>query len=130
MKNFIEILEEKFQEEKQWNKCLYTKIEFIGNTIFDFTTYDSEMDEHFALKMIEVIECIINRTTFDYQKDNYINYLTMVNMPFLSDKLEWGGSIRGAWIDNFKEYKIADIEIEKEELEFFLSQLIKWSNEK
>lgn len=129
MKNFIEILEEKFQEEKQWNECLDTKIEFIGNTIFDFTTYDSEMDEYFALKMIEVIECIINRTTFDYQKDNYINYLTMVNMPFLSEKLEWGGSIRGAWIDNFKEYKIAEIEIEKEELELFLSQLIKWSNE-
>ena len=95
--------------------------------------YDGDASERFALKMIEVIESIINRTTFDYQKENYDNYLTMVNMPFLVDKLEWGGSIRGAWLDYSKEYTLSyDIKIEKDEIEPFLTQLIKWyyENEK
>ena len=133
MKNFIEILEKEYQEEKEYNECLGSRLDFIGETIFNFTMYDGVASERFALKMIEVIECIINRTTFEYQKENYDNYLTMVNMPFLVDKLDWGGSIRGAWLDYSKEYTISnDIKIEKEEIELFLTQLLKWyyENEK
>jgi len=133
MKNFIEILEKEYQEEKEYNECLGSRLDFIGETIFNFTMYDGDASERFALKMIEVIECIINRTTFEYQKENYDNYLTMVNMPFLVDKLDWGGSIRGAWLDYSKEYTVSyDIKIEKEEIELFLTQLIKWyyENEK
>ena len=127
MKNFIEILEKEYQEQKEYNECLSSRLDFIGETIFNFTMYDGDASERFALKMIEVIECIINRTTFEYQKENYDNYLTMVNMPFLVDKLDWGGSIRGAWLDYSKEYVISqDIKIEKEEIELFLTQLIKW----
>ena len=133
MKNFIEILEKEYQKEKEYNECLGSRLDFIGETIFNFTMYDGDASERFALKMIEVIECIINRTTFEYQKENYDNYLTMVNMPFLVDKLDWGGSIRGAWLDYSKEYTVSyDIKIEKEEIELFLTQLIKWyyENEK
>ena len=133
MKNFIEILEKEYQEEKEYNECLGSRLDFIGETIFNFTMYDGDASERFALKMIEVIECIINRTTFEYQKENYDNYLTMVNMPFLVDKLDWGGSIRGAWLDYSKEYTISnDIKIEKDEIEPFLTQLLKWyyENEK
>ena len=127
MKNFIEILEKEYQEQKEYNECLSSRLDFIGETIFNFTMYDGDASERFALKMIEVIESIINRTTFEYQKENYDNYLTMVNMPFLVDKLDWGGSIRGAWLDYSKEYVISqDIKIEKEEIELFLTQLIKW----
>ena len=133
MKNFIEILEKEYQEENEYNECLGSRLDFIGETIFNFTMYDGDASERFALKMIEVIECIINRTTFEYQKENYDNYLTMVNMPFLVNKLDWGGSIRGAWLDYSKEYTVSyDIKIEKEEIELFLTQLIKWyyENEK
>lgn len=65
---------------------------------------------------------------FEYikNKEQYLNYLTMVNMPFLTDKLDWGGSIRGAWFDNWKEYEIDGIKINKQELEVFISQLIEW----
>ena len=133
MKNFIEILEKEYQEEKEYNECLGSRLDFIGETIFNFTMYDGVASERFALKMIEVIECIINRTTFEYQKENYDNYLTMVNMPFLVDKLDWGGSIRGAWLDYSKEYTVSyDIKIEKEEIELFFFFFIKWyyENEK
>jgi hypothetical protein len=133
MKNFIEILEKEYQEQKEYNECLGSRLDFIGETIFNFTMYDGDASERFALKMIKVIESLINRTTFEYQKENYDNYLTMVNMPFLVDKLEWGCSIRGAWLDYSKEYIISyDIKIEKDEIEPFLTQLIKWyyENEK
>lgn len=107
-----------------------SKMEFLGATIFDFTTYDGEIDILFAEKMVEVLECILNKTTFEYQsdKDKYINYLTMVNMPFLTDKLKWGGSIRGAWLDDYNQYKIDcdRLIIEKGELTDFIKQLIEW----
>ncbi len=128
MKNFKEILEKEYTEEKEWNECLDTRLQYVGNTIFNFTTYDGDADSRFALKMIEVLESIINRTTFEYQIENYDNYLTMVNMPFLVDKLEWGSSIRGAWLDTAKKYVLSnDIEIEKDEIEQFCTQLIDWA---
>ena len=108
-----------------------SKKEFTGNIIFDFTTYDSDIDVLFCNKMLEVIECILNGETFEYQdksNDNYINYLLMVNMPFLDDKLEYGTSIRGAWFIVPKRYEIdyGRIVIEKGELKIFIKELIEW----
>jgi len=76
-----------------------TRLEYLGDHIFDFTTYDGEMSSQFALKAVEVCAAINDGTTFDYIKDaeNYRWFLLMCNMPFFSDKLEWGMSIRGAW---------------------------------
>lgn len=109
-----------------------SKLEYIGDHIFDFTTYDSAMDEYLAAKMIEVLESIHTRTTFDYHgknEENYINYITMVNMPFLADKLSWGGSIRGAWFEGGNgEYKIGlEMTIPKDDFELFIGELIEWS---
>lgn len=76
-----------------------SKFEYLSNYIFDFTTYDGEIDELFAKKAIEVCSAINTKTNFGYQEspENYIWYLVMCNMPFFADKLDWGTSIRGAW---------------------------------
>ncbi len=76
-----------------------TRMEFLGEHVFNFTTYDGEMSELFAGKAIEVCEAINNGVTFDYIKDpeNYRWFLLMCNMPFFAERLEWGTSIRGAW---------------------------------
>ena len=120
----------------------HNKMAFIGNYIFNFTTYDGAIDELFAKKMIEVIDCIVNDKTFDYHKHgedeaNYINYLTMVNMPFLKNMIEWGTSIRGAWLDEYGHhsdkqpavYEIGcvDLVVPKIEIKYFIRQLIEWS---
>ena len=117
----------------------HNKMAFIGNYIFNFTTYDGAIDELFAKKMLEVIDCILNNKTFDYQNDeaNYINYLTMVNMPFLIDKISWGTSIRGAWFDEcghhsdkqpaVYEIGCVDLVVPKIEIKDFMRQLIEWS---
>ena len=109
MSSFKELLEHSYEVLKGSRECPpENRLSFLGNDVFDFTTYDDEMDALFAKKALEVCEAISNRTTFDYQKDeeNYKWYLLMVNMPFFKDKLEWGTSIRGAWWCDFEKYKI------------------------
>jgi hypothetical protein len=141
MANYKEQLDKLYLEEKD-NECPPgNKFQFLGNSIFNFTTYDGGVDELFAKKMLEVIDCIYNKKTFDYQNDkvNYINYLTMVNMPFMKGKLEWGTSIRGAWFDEYghhseneedKVYSITyDWKIPKKEIMEFMKQLLEWSKE-
>ena len=130
MGKFIEILDRNYKEQAEMGVELESKMEYLGNVVFDFTTYDSGIDVLFAKKMIPVLKCILDRKTFEYQKnkEQYINYLTMVNMPFLVDKLEWGTSIRGAWFDDFREYEVdcGRIKIKKEELTLFIADLIEW----
>lgn len=79
-----------------------TRLDYLGDFIFNFTTYDGELSELFAGKAVEVCEAITNRTTFEYIKDaeNYRWFILMCNMPFFAGRLTWGGSIRGAWWDN------------------------------
>ena len=111
-----------------------SKLEFIGEFVFDFTTYDggegSEL-EALTKDMLEVIRAIYEKRTFEYieNEQNSRKYFTMVNMPFLKDKLEWGTSIRGAWIDNFNKEIELDCErivIKERELEQFIEQMLRW----
>lgn len=79
-----------------------SRLEFLADYIFDFTTYDGSMGELFAGKAVEVCAAISDRKTFEYIKDadNYRWFLLMCNMPFFAGRLEWGTSIRGAWWDH------------------------------
>jgi hypothetical protein len=79
-----------------------SRMEFLADHIFDFTTYDTDMGELFARKAVEVCAAINESKTFDYIKDadNYRWFLLMVNMPFFAGRLEWGTSVRGAWWDH------------------------------
>lgn len=109
-----------------------SKNEFLSNEIFDFITYDGEYDEIFSRQMIDVIEALLNKQTFEFHSKStghYHTYLTMVNMPFLRDKLDWGTSIRGAWFDDYSdgEYEIANFKIPKTELSNFMRDLVEWS---
>lgn len=76
-----------------------SRLEYLSEYIFEFITYDSEMDVLFARKAVEVCDVITNRTAVDYNRaqDDYEWYLLMCNLPFFAKKIEWGTSIRGAW---------------------------------
>lgn len=98
--NYPAQLDGLYEAEKKMDNCPpETRLEFLGGVVFGFTTYDGEVDALFAGKMLEVIEAILEKKTFQYieNRENYLNYLYMVNTPFLSKVLEWGTSIRGAW---------------------------------
>ncbi len=107
-----------------------SKLEFLGNHVFGFTTYSGDIDVILATQMVEVIKAIVEGATFDFIKDDtkHIQYITMCNMPFLKDKLEWGTSIRGAWIE---EYGKGDLEIDfhkipRKDFKLFCQGIIDW----
>ena len=107
---YLKLLEHSFEMEQGLEPEI-GRLEYLSIHIFDFTTYDGEMDALFAKKALEVCIAISDRKTFEYQKDkeDYKWYLLMVNMPFFSKKLEWGTSIRGAWwnLHGDKEFEIS-----------------------
>lgn len=73
--------------------------------MFNVVLYDDNMSELFAEKIIATLEAIRDRTTFKFIEDrqNYIDYLTVVNLGMIFPLVEWGGSIRGAWFDLHEE---------------------------
>ena len=77
-----------------------SRLEYLSDYIFEFTTYETEMAELFASKAVEVCAAVSDKTNFDYigvSEENRMWYLLMCNMPFFAGRLEWGTSIRGAW---------------------------------
>jgi hypothetical protein len=100
--DYLKLLQNSYETELRINECApESPLEYLGDSIFDFTTYDGEMSVLFAQKAVEVCDAISSQTTFEYIKDeeSYRWYLLMCNMPFFASKLEWGTSIRGAWWD-------------------------------
>ena len=72
-------------------------------SIFEITTYDGDADKHFVEKILEVLEVIDNRKTFEYieaNQKNYFNFLMVVNFPVVAKLISWGTSIRGAWFES------------------------------
>lgn len=102
----LKLLEHSYEIARTLNND--SRLEYLSSYIFDFTTYDGEIDEILARKALEVCKAISNRTTFAYIKnrEDYIWYITMCNMPFFEGKLEWGTSIRGAWWDYYRGIEI------------------------
>jgi len=100
MTDYKAMLEHSFAVEQDISECPpQSRLAYLAQHIFDFVTYDGEMDERFAMKAVEVCAAITNGTTFDYiaAKDDYEWFLLMCNMPFFAERIEWGTSIRGAW---------------------------------
>jgi len=100
--HYLEALEHSYTDLSAFGQNEISRREYLANYIFDFNTYDGEMDEIFAAKAVEVCRAITERTTFAYieNPEDYRWYLIMCHMPFFSEKLEWGTSIRGAWWDS------------------------------
>lgn len=96
--DYLKLLEESFGKEDYED---YSRLEFLAEEVFGFTTYENHISPFMADKALQVCEAITDSTTFDYinTKEGNLWYLVMVNMPFFEDKIEWGCSIRGAWWD-------------------------------
>lgn len=98
--DYLGLLEHSFTRQKEdEDSTADSRLEYLSNHIFNFTTYDAKMDALFATKAIQVCEAINNRTTLEFikDKDNYTWFLAMINMPFFLNKISWGTSVRGAF---------------------------------
>ena len=133
---YLKLLENKYEEwrlnslMRGLDECDLNKYEFAGDEIFGFITQDSIFTIVTSQIMLEVLDVLINKTHYEYIKnaDSYAKYLMMLNMPFLKDKITWGKSIKGAWLDDdTKIHKILGTNIEF--LTTFIKTLLKWVNE-
>ncbi|WCL51504.1 hypothetical protein [Leptospira sp. GIMC2001] len=86
--------------EKQFEEQGLEKYEFLSS-IFEITTYDDELEKLLVDEVCEVIEVLLEQRNFEYIKDpdNYLKFIRALNSFFLRDKIQWGTSIRGAWIE-------------------------------
>ncbi len=146
--DYLKLLENSFLLDGDFSECPPpSKLCYLADSIFDFTTYDSGMSDLFGQKAIEVCKAINNGTTFEYieSEEDYKWYLLMVNMPFFYTKLSWGSSIRGAWWDipskgelilescgiwGEDRKQIMEIKFDLDQWKQFIDALIVWSERK
>jgi hypothetical protein len=99
MSNYLELLERSYEIEcREYGDM--SRMEFLGDCVFEYITYAPGVTEFLAKKTLDVCLAISNKTTFDYiniSDEDHIWFITIVNMSFFSRKLNWGTSIRGAW---------------------------------
>jgi hypothetical protein len=55
------------------------KYEWAASHIFNLATYDSDLDELFVKKILEVCRVILERKNYDYIKDD-TNYITLISV--------------------------------------------------
>lgn len=93
-------LERNFAYTCEWQECPpESRLEWLGDYVFNLTTYDGEMSHKMAAMMLGVCLVITSGTNYKFieDKNDYFWYLVAVNMPFFKGKIQWGSSIRGAW---------------------------------
>lgn len=98
--HWLQLLERSFRITQEISECApESRLEYLSDYIFSFTTYDSKMSKLFAHRAVEVCSMISSRLTFDYiaNEENYRWFLLMCNMPFFAERIDWGTSIRGSW---------------------------------
>lgn len=98
--NYAALLENSYARTKEFAECgPDSRLEYLADYIFDFTTYEDEMAILFARRAVEVCHAILIRQTFAYIEttENRMWFLLMCNMPFFAERIEWGTSIRGAF---------------------------------
>lgn len=114
--------------ERYADYCAYTeepnKYEWCASEIFNLCTYDGELDELFVKKILEVCQVILNGENFKYieNKEQYIQYIAVCQLLRQMKWIEWGTSIRGAWIDEYSKVNIVDgVRLTKDNLEALIS---------
>lgn len=127
-----------FKESEEDNRMA-----FAGERIMGFSTYDDDMSVYFAAQAFEVARAISHGTTFEFieEPNQYKMYLTMCNVPFFSEKIEWGTSIRGAWwvhsdiklhtcdLFTFDGKQVVDPLFKRDEWIVFMEELESWAKE-
>lgn len=98
-----EELDKIYNKHKEFRDNELSKLEFLASETFNLTTYDSELDKLFVSKIIEVIKVIVKGENFEYieNEQNYINYILVCQLLDRLGWIDWGTSIRGAWLEDF-----------------------------
>jgi hypothetical protein len=97
--DYLKLLQESYDVESFHNVGM-SKHAYLSEHIFDFVTYDDDIADTMGVAALSVCVAITEGKTYELIRSStaaYVQYLNNVNMKFFENKLEWGGSIRGAW---------------------------------
>ena len=90
------------------------------------------IDRKYKSFVIPTMKAWLDRTTFDLiqqGEEMYLGYIVTCHIPVFAELLEWGTSIRSAWIkDNDKPMAniYTEIKIEVGEIKDFLGAVVEW----
>lgn len=128
---YLDLIEKDYKETLQAEEGK-SKLEYIGEDVFNLCTYCVETTEFMTTKALEVCHAINNRNNHEYISVDHDHtwYVTILNMPFFKDKIDWGTSIRGAWwckheSMNNNNLKLEDMDNDK--WHQFISDLLEFS---
>lgn len=91
-----------YEEQLGWYEDKRTKYEWAASDIFGLSTYDSELDERFVKDILEVCKVILEKRNYEYIEaceSNYIKYILVCQLLSRLGWINWGTSIRGAWLE-------------------------------
>jgi hypothetical protein len=140
----IEFLNTSYKEYLEHETYKKSKIDWIGDHFFNLNTDDRGEGSALSFiskKIIDVCESITNKKTYEYieeSEDNYIWFLTIINLPFFSDKLNYGTSCRGSWWDcakinpcdiDYNGERVNSIEFNSDTWLIFIKAMILFSKE-
>jgi len=137
MGNYKKMIQTAYEAVNDSRRGGIDKMEYLGSYVFDLNTGDfgeGSALEYLTKIIIEASDAILNLKTFEYIKDenNYLKYHTAVNLPFLSEIIEYGRSIRGAWFDNHYDEVSMDcgrIIVKEGEIKEFIKDMFEWIKE-
>ena len=83
------------------NLCAGNAYVWAAEEVFGMFTYDNDISELFVKEIFEVLNVIIERLNFEYiqNEDDYIKYLRVCMLLDRFEWIDWGSSIRGAYLD-------------------------------
>ena len=127
----LEIYRAQYEEQLDWYEDKKSKYEWAATDIFGLTTYDGDLDERFVKDILEVCKVILERRNFEYieaSENNYIKYILVCQLLDRLHWIDWGTSIRGAWldVDTYYDYKTRESTVRSRDI---LDELEWWDSE-
>ena len=100
-----------YEEQLDWYEDKKTKYEWAATDIFGLATYDGDLDERFVKDILEVCKVILEKRNYEYieeSESNYIKYILVCQLLSRYGWINWGTSIRGAWLEESNPDDILD----------------------
>lgn len=114
--HFRQMLEEGYSIESSDRPI--SRLEYLSDYIFDFTTYDSAISIEMAKQALIICKVINDSSMSDYIDDptQYRAFIYYCNLPFFIGKLDWGSSIRYPWWNSIVAYNSTGLWLNGEQI--------------
>jgi len=116
-----------FLELECMEDCKELRQYYFIDDLLDYPTYDSEIATDICRDVVDVLKVILDRKTFEYIKNpcDYKKYIMVCDKLNELNMIDWGTSIRGAWLNTCFELE----GLQGEKLQFtkeILEKIIEW----